>query len=55
MDRGPGPPRQAILSLVNTKECCGPAHYALMSALGQKRTLRLVGLMSALPPKADIS
>jgi hypothetical protein len=25
-----------------------------MSALGQKRTLRLVRLMSALPPKADI-
>jgi hypothetical protein len=25
-----------------------------MSALGQKRTLRLVHLMSALPPKADI-
>src|ERR1700745_2195368 len=25
-----------------------------MSALGQKRTLRLVGLMSPLPPKADI-
>jgi hypothetical protein len=27
----------------------------LMSALGQKRTLRLVQTMSALPPKADIS
>ena len=27
----------------------------LMSALGQKRTLRLVRLMSALPPKADIA
>jgi hypothetical protein len=26
-----------------------------MSALGQKRTLRLVSLMSALPPKADIA
>jgi hypothetical protein len=26
-----------------------------MSALGQKRTLRLVRLMSALPPKADIA
>jgi hypothetical protein len=26
-----------------------------MSALGQKQTLRLVGLMSALPPKADIA
>ena len=25
-----------------------------MSALGQKRTLRLVSLMSALPPKADM-
>jgi hypothetical protein len=25
-----------------------------MSALGQKRTLRLVRLMSAIPPKADI-
>jgi hypothetical protein len=25
-----------------------------MSALGQKRTLRLVGPMSALPPKAGI-
>jgi hypothetical protein len=25
-----------------------------MSALGQKRTLRLVRLMSALPPKADM-
>jgi hypothetical protein len=25
-----------------------------MSVLGQKRTLRLVRLMSALPPKADI-
>jgi hypothetical protein len=27
----------------------------LMSALGQKRTLRLVRLMSVLPPKADIA
>jgi hypothetical protein len=26
-----------------------------MSALGQKQTLRLVRLMSALPPKADIA
>jgi hypothetical protein len=26
----------------------------LMSALGQKRTLRRVSVMSALPPKADI-
>jgi hypothetical protein len=26
-----------------------------MSALGEKRTLKLVGLMSALPPKADIA
>src|SRR5262249_10641780 len=26
-----------------------------MSALGQKQTLRNVGLMSALPPKADIN
>jgi hypothetical protein len=25
-----------------------------MSAMGQKRTLRHVGLMSALPPKADM-
>jgi hypothetical protein len=28
--------------------------WALMSALGQKRTFRSVRLMSALPPKADI-
>jgi hypothetical protein len=27
---------------------------AFLSALGHKRTLRLVRLMSALPPKADI-
>jgi len=27
----------------------------LMSALGQKRTLRRVRVMSALPPKADIA
>ena len=26
-----------------------------MSALGQKQTLRLVRLMSALPPKADVA
>jgi hypothetical protein len=26
-----------------------------MSAMGQKQTLKHVGLMSALPPKADIA
>jgi hypothetical protein len=26
-----------------------------MSGMGQKRTLKHVGLMSALPPKADIA
>jgi hypothetical protein len=41
--------------------CCGLISYLLhradvgaMSALGQKRTLRLISPMSALPPKADI-
>jgi hypothetical protein len=41
--------RAANFSLIYLKE-----HFT-MSALGQKRTLRLIDLVSALPPKADIA
>ena len=33
----------------------GGVYLMLMSALGQKRTLEHVRVMSALPPKADIA
>ena len=32
----------------------GATHTKRMSALGQKQTLAHIGVMSALPPKADI-
>jgi hypothetical protein len=58
------PPRNLMNSrrLIATLAAGETASYLLkpvywkgaMSALGQKRRLRFVGLMSALPPKADM-
>jgi len=41
------------LNLIQVKKICNRIAFD-MSALAQKRTLRGVRLMSALPPKADI-
>jgi hypothetical protein len=50
MPRAPGLGHRIVAGLTGTLEVAGE-----MSALGQKRTLRRVQTMSALPPKADIS
>ena len=39
---------------LETESVVGLNPELLMSALGQKRTLHCIHLMSALPPKADI-
>jgi hypothetical protein len=44
--------RAALVRILLQKTPGGPL---LMSALGHKRTLKGIRLMSALPPKADIS
>jgi hypothetical protein len=45
---------QPFTNGVQRSSCGGSNFGALMSALGQKQTSSQAGLMSALPPKADI-
>jgi hypothetical protein len=52
-----GHPWAVDRSLLHRKEAMFVHHSKIgssMSALGHKRTLKLIRLMSALPPKADI-